>query len=403
MPAFRYKAVTPTGETVEGRMDAATVEDVIARLQEQGNVPLEANDADAGGGSLFAPWQRQPLSGAALAQFTEQLGTLLHAGLPLDRSLQLLLELPEGERARNVVSRVRERVRGGASLSYALEEEHGVFSRLYVSMVRAGEAGGALDETLKRLADYLERARALRESVIGALVYPAFLMFGVLGSLILLLAFVLPQFVPIFADMGVPVPFVTRVLMALGGFLHDWGLLLLVLLIVAALWLRMRLREPAVRRAFDARVLRVRVFGPLLLKVDVARLLRTLGSLQKNGVPLLAALGIARQVVVNRELAAQLEPAVEAVKRGEGLSRALAAHTPLPKLALQMIAVGEESGALDTMLLRAADTYDNEVRVAIDRMLAALVPVLTIVMALLVAGIMLSILLPLLSLTGNIQ
>jgi general secretion pathway protein F len=403
MPQFHYKAVTPAGEVVEGRMDAASVEDVVARLQEQGNVPLAADDADAGGGSLFKRWQRAPLSGAALVQFTQQLGTLLGAGLPLDRSLQLLLELPEGERARNVVMRVRERVRGGASLSRALEEEHGAFSRLYVSMVRAGEAGGALDETLKRLADYLERARSLRESVLGALVYPAFLLFGVLGSLVLLLAFVVPQFVPIFADMNVPVPLVTRVLMAIGTFLHDWGWIVLVLLIVAGIYTQARLREPVARRGLDARLLRARVFGPLFLKVETARLMRTLGSLLKNGVPLLSALGIARQVVANRELAAQLEPVTEAVKGGEALSRALAAHTGFPKLAVQIAAVGEESGTLDQMLLRAADTYDDQVRGAIDKMLAALVPVLTIVMAVLVAGIMLAILLPLLSLTGNIQ
>lgn len=403
MPQFHYKAVTPAGEVVEGRMDAPSIEDVVARLQEQGNVPLAADDADAGGGSLFKRWQRAPLSGAALVQFTQQLGTLLGAGLPLDRSLQLLLELPEGERARNVVMRVRERVRGGSSLSRALEEEHGAFSRLYVSMVRAGEAGGALDETLKRLADYLERARSLRESVLGALVYPAFLLFGVLGSLVLLLAFVVPQFVPIFADMNVPVPLVTRVLMAVGSFLHDWGWIVLVLLIVAGIYTQARLREPVARRGLDARLLRARVFGPLFLKVETARLMRTLGSLLKNGVPLLSALGIARQVVANRELAAQLEPVTEAVKGGEALSRALATHTGFPKLAVQIAAVGEESGTLDTMLLRAADTYDNQVRSAIDKMLAALVPVLTIVMAVLVAGIMLAILLPLLSLTGNIQ
>jgi len=218
-----------------------------------------------------------------------------------------------------------------------------------------------------------------------------------------LLAFVVPQFVPIFADMNVPVPFITRMLMAIGSFLHDWGWIVLVLLIFFGLYLRMRWQEPAARRALDARLLRVKVFGPLLLKVDTARLLRTLGSLLKNGVPLLNALGIAQQVVANRELAAQLEPVTESVKGGEALSRALAAHTSFPKLATQIAQVGEESGTLDTMLLRAADTYDGQVKSAIEKMLAALVPVLTIVMAVLVAGIMLAILLPLLSLTGNIQ
>jgi general secretion pathway protein F len=402
MASFRYKAVTPSGETVEGQMDAASVDDVIARLQEQGNVPLEAGDA-AGGGSLLGGLRRKTLSGSALVQFTEQLGILLHAGLPLDRALQMLLELPEGERARHVVERIRDRVRGGSSLSRAMEEEHGVFSKLYLNMVRAGEAGGALDAALARLADYLERARKLRESVIGALVYPAFLLFGVLGALILLLAFVLPQFVPIFQDMNVKVPLITRVLMAFGTFLHDWGLLLLAALVVAGLYAGARMRDPEVRRAFDARLLRVKVFGPLLLKVDTARLMRTLGSMLKNGVSLLAALGIARQVVANRELGAQLEPATEAVKGGDSLSHALTAHTGFPKLAIQITTVGEESGTLDDMLLRAADTYDAEVKSAIDKMLSALVPILTIVMALLVAGIMMSILLPLLSLTGSIQ
>ncbi|MGH8118717.1 MAG: type II secretion system F family protein [Rhodanobacteraceae bacterium] len=402
MASFRYKAVTPSGETVQGSMDAASVDDVIARLQEQGNVPLEASDA-AAGGALFPGLRRKSLTGAALVEFTSQLGILLHAGLPLDRALQMLLELPEGERARRVVARIRDRVRGGASLSRAMEEEHGVFPKLYLSMVRAGEAGGALDAALARLADYLERARRLRESVIGALVYPAFLLFGVLGSLILLLAYVLPQFVPIFNDMGVQIPLITRILMGFGSFLHAWGLLVLAAVVVAGLWTAARLRDPVVRRAFDARLLRVRVLGPLLRKIDTARLMRTLGSLLKNGVSLLAALGIARQVVSNRDLSAALEPAIDAVKGGDSLSHALAAHTGFPKLAIQIILIGEESGTLDDMLLRAADTYDGEVKSAIDKMLSALVPVLTIVMALLVAGIMMSILLPLLRLTGSMH
>jgi general secretion pathway protein F len=162
------------------------------------------------------------------------------------------------------------------------------------------------------------------------------------------------------------------------------------------------MRDPEVRRGFDAGLLRVKVLGPLLLKVDTARLMRTLGSMLKNGVSLLAALGIARQVVSNRDLSAQLAPAIEAVKGGDSLSHALATHTGFPRLAIQITMVGEESGTLDDMLLRAADTYDGEVKSAIDKMLSALVPILTIVMALLVAGIMMSILLPLLSLTGCI-
>ena len=178
----------------------------------------------------MAWFQRGPFSGDELAQFTHQLATLLGAGQPLDRALGILLELPEGEHARKLVARVRDRVRGGNTLSSALEEEHGVFPKLYVSLVRAGEAGGSLEETLRRLADYLERAQALRGSVINALIYPAFLLVGVLGSLVLLLAYVVPQFVPIFEDMQVPIPWITEVVLVVGNALQAWWWLIVLVL-----------------------------------------------------------------------------------------------------------------------------------------------------------------------------
>ncbi|GAP67131.1 general secretion pathway protein F [Mizugakiibacter sediminis] len=402
MALFRYRAVDAAGEIHDGEMDAASVEEVVACLQDQGQIPL---DARAGGaearGTLAALFRRQPLGGAQLAQFTLQLATLLGAGQPLDRALQLLMDLPEGERAQRLIERVRDRVRGGATLSDALEAESGAFPRLYVSMVRAGEAGGSLEETLKRLAEYLERSRALRETVTNALVYPAFLLTGVLGSLVLLLAYVVPQFVPIFADMNVEIPLVTRIVMAIGTTLRDYWWLLLLLLAGAGYGLRARLRDPDTRRAWDERLLRRRVIGPLVLKAETARLTRTLGTLLKNGVSLLAALGVARNVVGNRALAGALDAVAEEVKGGAGLGHALAQSGHFPRLALSMIAVGEESGALDAMLLKVADTFDQDVRNTLDRLLAALVPVLTIVMALLVALIMLAVLLPLLSLTGS--
>src|SRR5699024_5652911 len=172
-------------------MEAASVEEVVAKLQDQGHTPLDAAPADAGAGARSFAWLRRgPFSGDQLALFTHQLATLLGAGQPLDRALTLLLELPEGASAQKLIERVRDRVRGGSTLSRALQEEHDAFPRLYISLVRAGEAGGALESTLRRLADYLERAQALRSSVVNALIYPAFLLVGVLGSLILLMAYV---------------------------------------------------------------------------------------------------------------------------------------------------------------------------------------------------------------------
>ena len=405
MSLFRYRAVSDAGEVLQGQMEAASLEEVVARLQDQGHTPLEAQPANgaAGGGTLAALFRRGPFSGDQLAQFTHQLATLLGAGQPLDRALGILLELPEGESAKKLVERVRDRVRGGNSLSAALDEEHGVFPKLYVSLVRAGEAGGSLEETLRRLADYLERADALRGSIVNALIYPAFLLVGVLGSLVLLLAYVVPQFVPIFQDMQVPIPWITQAVLVLGNTLQTWWWLILLLLGGGLFGWRARLRDPAVRLAWHTRLLTIRLVGPLLLKVETARIARTLGTLLKNGVPLLGALAIARQVTANRALDKALSETHEQVKDGSGLSLALGRSKLFPRLAMQMVQVGEEAGQLDTMLLKVADTFELESKRAIDRLLAALVPALTIVMTVMVAIIMAAILLPLLSLTSNIQ
>lgn len=405
MSQYAYKAISLAGETLRGQMEADSVDEVSARLQDQGHTPLQVRlAAGAGSGRGVMGWfQRGPFSGDELAQFTHQLATLLGAGQPLDRALGILLELPEGEHAKKLVARVRDRVRGGNSLSSALDEEHGVFPKLYVSLVRAGEAGGSLEETLRRLADYLERAQALRGSVINALIYPAFLLVGVLGSLVLLLAYVVPQFVPIFEDMQVPIPWITEVVLVLGNTLQAWWWLIVLVLGGGFFFWRARLREPAALLAWHARLLHMRVLGPLLLKVETARIARTLGTLLKNGVPLLGAISIARQVTGNRALDAALAAAHEEVKGGAGLSLALARSKLFPRLAMQMVQVGEEAGQLDTLLLKVADTFELESKRAIDRLLAALVPALTIVMTVLVAVIMAAILLPLLSLTSNIQ
>ncbi len=405
MSQFRYKAVSDAGEMLHGQMEAASVEEVIGRLQDQGHTPLEAQPADgaAGGSGLAALFRRGPFSGDQLAQFTHQLATLLGAGQPLDRALGILLDLPEGDGAKKLIERVRERVRGGNTLSSALDEEHGVFPKLYVSLVRAGEAGGSLEETLHRLTEYLERAQALRGSIVNALIYPVILLIGVLGSLLLLLAYVVPQFVPIFQDMQVPIPWITQVVLALGNALQAWWWLILLLLGGGLFGWRARLRDPAQLLVWHTQLLHLRVIGPLLLKVETARIARTLGTLLKNGVPLLGALTIARQVTANRALDKALGDAHEQVKGGAGLSLALGQAKLFPRLAMQMVQVGEEAGQLDGMLLKVADTFELESRRAIDRLLAALVPALTIVMTVMVAFIMAAILLPLLSLTSNIQ
>jgi general secretion pathway protein F len=406
MALYRYKAVTPGGEILEGQMDVASNDDVIAKIQDAGNIALEVSGASAGGaggaglGGLF---QRSAMGPTQVLQFTQQLATLLGAGQPLDRALQILLELPESEKARRIIERIRDTVRGGAPLSEALEAEPTVFSRLYVNMVRAGEIGGSLDNTLARLANYLERSKALKESVINALIYPAILVVMVVLALFVLLTFVVPRFLPMFKDMNVELPMITQIVLFVGTTLQDWWWLIAALVFGAVLLVRRRLADPAARLAWDARVLNMRIVGPLLGRLETARLARTLGTLLKNGVPLLTALQISRNVLGNTALADAVDKASEEVKTGGGLAFALGQSKRFPRLALQMISVGEESGSLDDMLLKVADTFDVEAKNTVDRLLAAMVPVLTVVMTGVVALIMMAILLPILSITGSIQ
>jgi len=393
MPLFEYKAVSPSGETVRGTMEAVSEELVIAKLQEGGNIPISANAAGQGGFNLDTlRMKRRGMNVREVGQFTEQLATLLGAGLPLDRSLHVLLDLAENDRVKKTVTDIRDHVREGGSLSDALDAQHGSFSRLYINMVRAGEIGGSLDKTLLRLADYLERSKDLKDSVVSAMIYPIMLMLLAGGSLILLLVYVIPQFTPIFEELGGDLPMVTKVVLAAGSFLQNfwWGLVGLAVLGVVLF--RRMLANPEQRLKWDTRVLGMRWVGDLVAKMEIARLSRTLGTLLVNGVPLLSGLSIARNVMNNSLLRQTVEDTTQEVKTGGGLAHNLAASGHFPRLALQMVSVGEETGKLDEMLLKVADTYDKEVRVTIDRLLSIFTPVITLLMALMIGTIVISVL-----------
>lgn len=400
MAHFKYRALDADGVTQHGSLEAADQNAAQAMLQQRGLLLLSL-EASASVG-LRAALRGGTLSGAALVSFTQQLATLLGAGQPLERSLGILLKQASEPRRRALLERVREQVKAGKPLSQALEEEHGQFTSLYISMVRAGEAGGSLEHTLRQLSEYLERSQTLRGEVINALIYPVFLVVGVLGSLALLLAYVVPQFVPIFRDLGVPIPLITQAILGLGEFLSAYGLVLLAAIVLLVWGVAVARRDPQRRQRHDRRVLFMKVIGPLLQRIEAARLARTLGTLLSNGVALLQAMTIVRQVCGNHALRAQVEQATEHVKSGGTLAQAFGEQPLLPELALQMIEVGEQAGNLDAMLLKVADVFDVEAKRGIDRMLAALVPSLTVVMAVMVAVIMLAIMLPLMSLTSNI-
>jgi general secretion pathway protein F len=404
MTLYRYKAVTPGGETLDGQMEAASADEVIAKVQDAGNIPLSAVEADAAGsGGLFAGlFRKQDMSATQVTTFTDQLATLMGAGQPLDRALQILLDMPEGEKAKRLIARVRDQVREGSSLSDALESQHGSFSRLYINMVRAGEIGGTLERTLRRLAEYMDRAQKLKSSVVSAMIYPVILVIAVLGAIFMLLLFVVPQFVPMFEEMGTELPLMTRIVLAFGNLLAGWWWLLIGGVVLLAVWFQRQLAQPDTKRVWDARFLKMGMLGNLFLRLDTARLARTLGTLLQSGVPLLTGLSIARNVLSNSVLAEAVDEAALLVKTGDGLAYALGQQKRFPKLALQMVAVGEESGELDTMLLKVADVFDGETKATIDRLLAAMTPILTLVMALVVGLIMMALLLPIMTIMSTV-
>lgn len=404
MPVFRFKAVTSAGETLVGEMEAASREEVVARLQDAGNIPIEAREAGAEGGlAIGSLFRRKAMSEVQVAMFTQQLGTLLSAGQPLDRALQMLSEQPDTEEGQRLIERIRDVVREGGSLSSALEQQHGMFTRLYINMVRAGEASGTLNDTLKRLAEYLERSRQLKAKVINALIYPALLVSLVVLSLIALMVVVVPNFEPVFEAMGDDLPWITVIVLAVAGVLQKFWWLIGVVIVGGALWLRAQFQSPERRGPFDRRLLRSRFFGGLVAKVETARLARTLGTLVRNGVPLLTALSISKNVLSNTVLVEAVEHAANEVKTGGGLAYSLGIRKVFPKLALQMIAVGEEAGDLDGMLIRTADTFDEEVSHATERMLSALVPVITLLMTVVVGSIMIAIILPIINMSNLVQ
>ncbi|HKS13368.1 MAG TPA: type II secretion system F family protein [Pseudomonas sp.] len=401
MPRFHYKALEADGTARQGDLEAADSAAAAQVLHKRGLLVVQVQ---AGQGRGWRARSTARLKQAFVLNFTQQLAILLGAGQPLEQALAVLLRQQSGEgtAAHAVLERIRERVKGGKALSTAMAEEDGQFPALYLSVVRAGEASGALHDTLQQLSDYLERREVLKGQLVNALIYPVFLVVGVIAALILLIAYVVPQFVPIFKDLGVPLPLITEAILATGLFIANrWPWLLAALATLSLAW-PAYWRAPERKRRLHRRLLAMPVVGELGQRLEVARLARTLGTLLRNGVPLLEALAIARQVCLNQAVAELVDLALARVRNGGSLAAALHDDQLLPSLALQMIEVGEQAGQLDRVLLKVADVFDQQAQRSIDRLLAALVPTLTLVMALLVAVIMLAIMLPLMSLTNTL-
>ncbi len=406
MPSYRFTAINPAGTLVRGVTEAASEADAVAFIRRQGNIPMRT-DAARGGAAidtlLRLDFSRRALRRSEVAYFTRELAVMLGAGQDLDRALRFLDETAPNPRVRAVILSLRDQVRDGATLHAALARHPASFPRMHVGLVRAAEAGGNLAATLERIATLMERERALTASLQSAMIYPAMLTFAAVGAIVLLLTEVLPQFTPLFEQNGAALPRSTQLLIDAGALISQDGLWLLLGLVVIGLLLRQGLRNPAWRGRFDALVLRVPVIGGLLREVLAARFTRTLGTLLLNGVPLIAALGIVRDVIGNRAGLAAVDRGTESAKGGAGLARTLGGTGIFPPRMIHLLRLGEETAQLGPMSLRAAEIHEETTRIRVQRLVALLVPVITIVMGAAVAGIVSSLLLAMLSLNDLAQ
>ncbi len=400
MPTFQYKAANTNGDVVQGEMEAATQDAVIRHLQSQGHIPIRAEEitrvASGETPSAFTLQRRRP-GRKDVSVFTIELATLLQAGLPLDRALEMLVGIAEQGPFRDVLEKLLADVRGGTFLSAALESHGRLFSRFYRNMVKAGEASGALDAALARLAEFMERSRELRDSVVSALLYPVVLVVVGIISMAIILGLVIPKISQMFAEAGQQLPWFTQVVVATGDFVQDywWAMALAVAGVV--IFMRRQYAEPVSQLRWDGRLLRLPLVGALIARLEAARFTRTLGTLLGNGVPLLDAIAIAKEVVANRVISEGIRHVTERVRQGEGLARPLTEARVFPPLAGHLMQVGEESGNLESMLMQLAQIYEREVQSALRRLMAVLEPAFILGLAVIIAAIILSVVFAILS------
>jgi general secretion pathway protein F len=399
MPQFHYQATTLQGKIVEGVMEAGEERMVVARLHEQGYLPLRVGvpgrvKSKAALSQLSLPELsfRGKVRQRDLLMMTQELATLISAGLPLDRALSVLNGLTTKEELKKAISQILRAVQQGKSLAEALGEFPKIFPPLYVNMVKAGELGGFLDTALQRLFEYMERSQQVADEIKSALTYPILLTVTGGASIIVLLTYVLPKFTVIFGDLGQALPTSTRVLLGISDGLRSYWWLLL--LFMGGLWLGLRqyLATPQGRLFWDRLRLRIWVFGQLLTKREVGRFARTLGTLIKSGVPLLQALEVVQDVVGNEMIGRLLKDVRVGVREGQGIAGPLGRSGIFPTLALQMVSVGEETGRLDEMLMRVAEYYERDTYNQVKRLTSLLEPVLILVMGLAVGFVVISML-----------
>ena len=422
MPEFVWRAAAASGKVEHGRLSAASTAAALRQLREQGFTPLSLEEASnpgaaeavglagaastVGGGAgaglagVRPPKVRKakgPVTAPDVLALTSELAIMLRAGLALDNALRVLIDMSHKPSVAALMQGVLDAVKGGTPLSRALAQHRSLFGDFYINMVRSGEASGQMSAVLDRLVEHMERQRALRESVVSATIYPAILLAVAVLSLIAMLGFVVPQFEKLFTDMGDALPLPTRIVMNMGQAFTQYGLLIGLVLAGVGVLVGRWAQSPAGRRWWQARLLRLPLVGRLALKYQITLFSRSLGTLLGNGVPMLTALHIATETVGNTVLQQALARVAPIVKEGGRVVQALTATGIFEPLAINLIRVGEETGRVGPMMLELANILNREVETGIKRLLTLVEPVLILVLGVLIAAIIVSILLGILS------
>ena len=398
MPTYLYKATDNSGKVVNGSLEAEAEKGVVSELHNMGFIPMRITLSKGSGKRIDVDISRQitslfkGVSGKDTLAFTQDLSTLLESGLPVDRALSILIDATEKEKMKEVAGDILKTVQGGGYLSDAMAKHPRVFSKFYVNMVRAGEAGGVLETVLNRLGAFLESSQDLKDFIKSAMVYPLFLVFVGGASIIILLTFVIPKFSVIFSDMGEAIPLSTRFLLGLSDVLRVYWWAIIGGLVVIFFSLKRYFSTQSGRLKLDRKKLSLPVAGELVKKIEIARFARTLGTLTKSGVPILQALVLVKDIIGNLVIARSMEEVYERVKEGDKLSKPLSDSGVFPSLAIQMITVGEETGKLDSMLLKVAENYEKMVKDTVKRFISLLEPAMILAMGLVVGFVVISML-----------
>jgi general secretion pathway protein F len=398
MPEYFYKATTVSGQTVEGSMEGKDEAMVVQGLHQLGYIPIRITSTIEKGASLrLSSFLSQRVGLKNLLVFTQELSTLVSAGLPIDRSLNILGNLTENARLREAAKDILKRIEGGESLGEALGQYPQIFSKLYVNMVKAGESGGFLETILSRLAQYLQSMKEIREYLISVMIYPLILTIVSGLSITILVTFVIPRFSRVFSDMGQAIPLPTQIMLSFSQYVRGYWWVGVLMGILMYLGLKMYKKDEERKWKWDRFKLKWIAVGDLIKKIEVARFARTLGTLLQSGVSILPALNLVKEISQNEAISRSIAHTHDRLRGGKGMSSSLDETGIFPPLAVHMIGVGEETGRLDEMLIKVAETYEENVQTSMKRFVSLLEPLIIVMMGGVVGFIVISMLLAIFS------